>query len=61
MLAALETEGKIVALGLAMVLSIAGTQTSMKYLLPIRFRLRTVFFITAFLAVIFALLGFAFS
>jgi hypothetical protein len=61
MLAALDTQPKISALAFAMVLTYALIRTGMEYLLPFRFRLKSMLLVTAFLAVVFALLGYAFS
>ena len=57
----LETEPKISAFALAMVLSYALMRTAMDQILPLRFRLKSFLLVTAFLAVVFALFGYAFS
>jgi len=60
-LATLDTHAKIAAFGLAMCLGLAIIRTAMEHLLPLRFRLKSMLVATAVGAVLFALLGFAFS
>ena len=61
MRAALDTHAKIGAFAIAMCLGLAVIRTAVEHLLPLRFRLKSMFVATAIGAVVFALLGFAFG
>jgi len=59
MFAALDTPSKMLAAFIAIVLAAAIARTAMDHLLPLRFRLKSMFAAVVFAAILAALIGYA--